>query len=473
MEKIRLSEKMEQTKWIQSIRKFMLSKTFMVIQCLIAAAFIIARGKTEGRMIILAYGVLCIGAILCIVMIFCDDVIATLLPFLLASSIAIKCYDSFDIFIKFVWFAPIPVFALLFHMIVYRQKLDWGKTWPGAAAVSVAVTLGGLGKITFAEYFNGSALYHTFGLGIGMFILYLIMNSKYHSQSKYYELRFHFSFIMTLVGTFCVFMICHHYALYWTNFLAKLSPIYFQWRNNVSTILMLTMPFAFFLSSKKYPYIFLGILQYAGILLTGSRGGALGGTVELGLCLCILIYSDVKNRKRNLILIASTVVASLALFLEPLIRFLGPVLTRLTNGDDVRMGLIRRAVEDFKSNVLFGRGLGYNGNNDVHDPAKFALCWYHSAPFQVIGSFGLLGVAAYVFQFFNRMKVVWARTTHFNITLFISYAGLFLMSLVNPGEFCPVPYGLVATLLFIICDKNNIAAENSDNTEKENIVNLI
>ena len=90
-----------------------------------------------------------------------------------------------------------------------------------------------------------------------------------------------------------------------------------------------------------------------------------------------------------------------------------------------------------------------------------------------IGSFGLLGVAAFGYQFYNRMSTVWKRVTHFNITLFISYAGLFLMSLVNPGEFCPMPYGLMATLLFIVCDKNNIAAESiSSNTENEDIVSI-
>ena len=153
----------------------------------------------------------------------------------------------------------------------------------------------------------------------------------------------------------------------------------------------------------------------------------------------------------------------------PLMRFFEPVLTRLAGGDDIREGLIHRALEDFKSNVLFGRGLGYNGNTDVHNPAKFAICWYHSSPFQVIGSFGLVGVAAFAFQLYNRMKVIWEKITVFNLTLFVSYAGLFMMSLVNPGEFCPIPYGMVATLLFIICDKNNIAPEYFPGGKEEEI----
>lgn len=467
---MKLSEKMAGNKVISAIRRFMMSKTFMIILFIIAAVFIVLRGK--GSIMPLVYGDVTLAMILCLVLVICDDIIATLFPFLLICSISIKCYDSFDIFIKFVYLAPIVLFSLLFHFIVYRRKIEIGSTWKGIAAVAVAVTIGGLGKITAAEYFKPTALFYTFGLGIGMLLVYFILNTYYREEGENYTLRFHFSFIMTMVGLFCVFIMIHHYIIYWTNFMAKLSPLFVQWRNNISTIFMLTMPFAFYLSSRKYPYIFAGVAQYIAILFTGSRGGALGGTVEFGLCLIVLIYCDIKHRKRNLIFIACTVIAALTFFLEPIMKFFTPVLLRLFDGDDIREGLISRAVEDFKSNIIFGRGLGYNGNTDVHDPKKFAICWYHSSPFQVIGSFGLVGVAAFTYQLYNRMKLVWSRITQFNLTLFVSYAGLFLMSLVNPGEFCPIPYGMLAVLFFIICEKNNAAASKRSSIAKEDIIKI-
>lgn len=475
MNKTRLSDKMEQNKTIVGVRKFILSKTFMIIQTLVAVSFVVMRDLPafEGLngYAMLGYGIVALGLITCFNLIMCDDIFSTLLPFLLATAVSIQCYDSFDFFLPFLWLVPIPVVAFFFHMIVYRKKFDWGKTWKGAAAVAVAVTLGGLGKITAPEYFNLSALYHTVGLGFGMLIVYFIINTHYKANSEHYVLRFHFAFAMTMLGMFCVFIIFNHYILFWDRFMEKMSPLNFQWRNNVSTYLMLTMPFSFFLSTKKYPYLFLGFLQYGAILFTGSRGGALGGAAELALCLFAVVYSDRKNRKKTLIMIATVVVIVLTLFTKPLLEFFVPVIMRIESVD-VRAGLMARAIEDFKSNILFGRGLGYMGNTDVHNPAKFALCWYHSAPFQVIGSFGLLGIAAFSYQLYNRMSTVWKRVTHFNITLFVSYAGLFLMSLVNPGEFCPMPYGMMATLLFIICDKNNIAAEISSNTDKEDIVKI-
>lgn len=464
--KPRLSERMEQNAAIEKMRKFLCSKTFMVIQCVIGAIFVVARGK--GNIMPLVYGNMVLGAILCFILVICDDLIATLLPFLLVSSISIKCYNSFNIYIKLLPLAPVIAAVLIFHFVVYRKKLDMGKTWPGAAAVAIAVTLGGLGKITAKEYFSGTALFYTFGLGIGMFLMYMLMNTHYQASDKY-VLRIRFSFIMMLMGLFVVFMIGHHYLLYWSNFMAKLSPLNFQWRNNASTLLMLAMPFSFYLSIHKYPFLFVGGLQYIAILFTGSRGGALGGTVECALCLIVLVYCDKKNRKKTLITLATIVTVAFSVLIMPLMKFFEPVLTRLAGGDDIREGLIHRALEDFRSNILFGRGLGYNGNTDVHNPAKFAICWYHSSPFQVIGSFGLVGVAAFLFQLYNRMKVIWEKITIFNLALFISYAGLFMMSLVNPGEFCPVPYGMMATLLFIICDKNNIAPDYLPGGKEEEI----
>lgn len=454
--------KMENSTSIQKIRQVMTSEYFMIIQCVIAAVFVSFSSKNDFTSIV--YGDILFTALCSFALIMCKDIVATLMPFLLISAMSIKCYDSFDVFIKFIWFAPALAFAILFHFIVYHKKFELGAIWKGTLFVGIAVTLGGLGKITAPEYFNGTAIFYTAGLGLGMFALYVLMNSQYEFTEKY-DLRKKFSLIMTMVGLFCVYMIVHFYIANWDTFVKSGSTLAFQWRNNVSTILMLTFPFGFFLSSKKYPFIIAGFLQYIGIMLTGSRGGTLFGTIEMGICLLVFLLADKSNRKKNLIVIGVLAAGVLALT-QPVIKFLLPVIKRFTTENSVRLGLFSRAVEDFKSNPLFGRGLGYMGNTDVHDPAKFALCWYHSAPFQVIGSFGIAGILAFSYQLYNRMTVLFKRITLFNLTLFVSYAGLFMMSLVNPGEFSPIPYGMIATLFFVLCDKNNKFSVTEKETEE-------
>ena len=127
MNKSRLSERMELNPRILALRKVVLSKTAMIIQALIAAAFVIMRGLPvfEGLgYTMLGLAIVALGAIICFNLIFCDDIISTLLPFLLATAVAIQCYDSFEFFLPFLWLVPLPVFAFFFHMIVYRKNIE-------------------------------------------------------------------------------------------------------------------------------------------------------------------------------------------------------------------------------------------------------------------------------------------------------------------------------------------------------------
>ena len=77
--------------------------------------------------------------IISLALIFCEDIFATTLPFLLLCVFVTKCYDSFDTFIGFAWMAAPAIFGLLFHFIIYRKKIRIGATLPGLNAVAAAV----------------------------------------------------------------------------------------------------------------------------------------------------------------------------------------------------------------------------------------------------------------------------------------------------------------------------------------------
>ena len=82
--------------------------------------------------------------------------------------------------------------------------------------------------------------------------------------------------------------------------------------------------------------------------------------------------------------------------------------------------------------------------------APAALGPYSQA--QIVGSMGLLCIVSYGYQFISRFWIIIKKRSAFVITLGLSYSGLFLMSQVNPGEFCPVPYALVAVLIFVLAE---------------------
>lgn len=435
---------------LEKMRTFFMSEIFMAVVCVMAAFVVITKQEI--------YGAIAFVLLISLLLVVCDDVIVTTLPFLLLSCFAAKCKDSYDIFIGFWWVVFIVVPALVFHFVYYRDKKNYsmgGSFW-AIFIVSIAVTLGGVGIISAQEYFAGVSIANVLGLGFGMLLAYFLMNASFKPSDKY-SFSDRFAKIMLVTAIFGCFMIIHHYIINIETFLARPRILQFQWRNNLSTMLMLAMPFVFYMSVKRTPYLVLGFIVYGCILLSGSRGGMLFGGIELVLCVATLIVVDKKKRKINIAILASIFI--LGLFsMSDMLLLLSKTLERFqSKGENkIRYGLYLRAIEDFKSNPITGRGIGYMGNRDIHKSVKFALCWYHSSVFQIIGSFGIIGIIAYVNQYVNRIKIFLKnRKNFFNITVFLSYIGIELMSLVNPGVFSPIPYLLIVTMYFIIINNCN------------------
>jgi O-antigen ligase len=198
------------------------------------------------------------------------------------------------------------------------------------------------------------------------------------------------------------------------------------------------------------------LLAVATILLTGSRGGLVFGLLEFAL---LIIYFAVKDKQhRKLYLTVTGIAVLLFLCLIPKwADFLDYTLERFTDmGENtIRLGLWKRSVEDFLSNPLTGRGLGYMGNRDLHKSATAALCWYHSTVPQIIGSFGIVGILSFAYQYYRRIRFFLSKRSLFSKTVLFSWIGLEMMSLVNPGIFAPV-YLLCITVLFVIVENYEV-----------------
>lgn len=216
----------------------------------------------------------------------------------------------------------------------------------------------------------------------------------------------------------------------------------------------LPIPFYYALSKNRL-FIFFGFLFYLAIVMTGSRGGLVMGGIELFLCCLFVSVYDKPLRYVTFFLCAAGLVFLAMNIKEFLHVFTASDSLSLISEKEPRVNLMIRAVKDFLSNPLFGRGLGYTGNIDFYSPVKGAANWYHMMPFQIIGSLGLVGVAAYGYQFFGRIRLIFKKPSPSSLTLGLSYAGILLMSMVNPGEFCPIPYELLAVLLFIFLELPN------------------
>ncbi len=395
-------------------------------------------------------GVLLFVILLSFLFVCCDDINVTTFPFLLLCTFSLKCYDSFDTFIVYLPLGVIPILAFVFHMVRNKRRFCIGKSFWGIVAVAIAVTAGGAFSITLEEYFSFSSLFYIAGLGVGMILAYLVMKRAFVASDSYAIVERLFA-VFYMAGCFGVVMFFSHIALEFRQI--RESGFYIQWSNNLSTMMMFFMPAPFYFALTRHrAHYWAGILFYLTIALTGSRGGFLMGGAELLLCLLALSFRDKLLRRASLL----TVIFAAFLFSF----FYGTIIdyfkisqdAGLISGEEARAHLIPAAIRDFLACPVFGRGIGYRGNQNIYLPVKGAANWYHMMIPQIIGSFGTVGILAYGYQFYGRMRLIVTKRTWCKIVLGLSYSGIFLMSQVNPGEFCPIPYELLTVLLFVFLE---------------------
>lgn len=392
-----------------------------------------------------------------------------MLPAMLLVVIATACYNSADKFTApgFIWVAVPAVFAVIFHFIKYRKPFKVGSSFFGLCAVTLAVTLGGVGRISASDYFSGTSLFYVFGLGIGMVAFYLLVKSQSEGDTPQSIAR-----IMYMVGMLAAFSIFWLYVSNWDTFIESRTLLQPQFGNNLSTLLMMALPFPLYYATKRYGDFLAAFVMYAALIMSGSMGGLIMGTVEF---VALLILFSVFYQKGiggivRRVLFLGTLVATVTL-----VWYYLPSLAKLTNfvsDENVsrtevirlimngamdngasRMKLFSRMVDDFKSNPIFGVGIGYTGNTDIYNPVKGAMNWYHMWLAQVVGSLGIVGICAYGYQLVGRVRLFIRSRSFMNFTLLMSYVGLFLMSQVNPGEFCPAPYAMLAVTYFAYIER--------------------
>ena len=191
---------------------------------------------------------------------------------------------------------------------------------------------------------------------------------------------------------------------------------------------------------------------FGAIWITTSRGGMIFGSVEFIVCCTYWIYITKRKTQRILycVFIVLTLIVSLGSTVIDIIR------DRFVDESMVgscRWVMIFEAIDRFKANPLFGSGILDNTLDYSATKKQGTMSWYHMMIPQIIGSMGLIGVAMYGYQIFARFKLIFTKTSSWSLVLGLSYLGILLMSQVNPGEFCPLPFELLTVLLFILQER--------------------
>lgn len=435
------------------LRSFFESRIFMLATVVLSACFVIFEKEAYGAIILLNVGA--------VALLFSENILSAFTPALLACSFVIKCYDSAELFFPLWWTALFPIAAIIAYLIVYRRKITVGKSFGGIVAVAVAVTLGGLFTISPSEYFSGASLYYVFMLGFGMVAAYLLLRSHI-VETERYDVFGHFVDMMVVVGAFASFVVLEYYVknLSTTLLVGELADV--QWSNNVATILMITMPFALYKTKDRIWFLPIFLVNYASLLLAASRGGWIMGTVEFLTCVAVgvLAMNMGKAKRIALIILGALFMCAAVLAVVRISDYWDGDLKFLPH-DDVRIKLFARSFEDFMENPVFGKGLGNTANSDLYNGKKGTMTWYHMMIPQIVGSLGLVGMFCYGKQMVERFAMIFRKPDAYVWTLGLSYIGIFLMSQVNPGEFCPLPYELLTVITFILIEKYNDKRESA------------
>lgn len=390
-------------------------------------------------------------AVMIYFLIFCDDLMSIVMPLMLIFLLASTYFKDMTVLMKYLPFAAVPfAAAIVFNLVHYRRPYVKGRMLYPLIAVSVALIIGGAGVIPADEYFLPIGLYYVLGLGAFMIFIYCICMSRLQNEREYDRVE-RLAKILYFVGLAAVFTVLVFCADNIETILRKGRLIFYKPRNFVSSVLLMCMPAACFYIRKSNWHILSILFMYAGMVLTGSRSGLLFGSALLLMC-AVYVYITNKSSRRlyNILLLVMLVPVGYIAYKYIPAMYSG----RLTNGslisaDETRVKFIKLGIGDFLDHPILGIGMNNQKNIGIF-PGFFAGClvFYHNILIQIPASLGIAGVAAFLWQFAERVKLSLKtrKTQYFVFTL--SYIGILMMSLTNPGILCPFPETALLVLIF-------------------------
>lgn len=441
--------------------QFFLSAVGIALELLLACAIVYFRLEVEG----VKYFLILIGMIL----ILSSDLLTILPPTLFISVFVTDCYNSASTFLAFIIPYAVSILLLLaLHIALYAKKPRLGMSFYGLIAVAVATSLSGLGVLELENIASPVSLYYIFFLGAGMLLLYILFQSVF-SERKEYSVFDKLALTLYFMGILAALIIANYYLEFegslYEQFVIHRRLVLFQSKNNLSTFLLFALPFPFYFALTRSPlHVLSGLFMYIALVFSGSHGGLLMGTIIFALCLLYLIIYG-KNFRSGWILVSLLIFLLLALsFYYILVLYGLNSVSEIFTKKVSRLDLLRRAWHDFRSAPIFGIGLTNPANTDIYKPVTGAMNWYHMMIPQIFAGMGIVGGLAWFFQLLTRLTIFIKKRDCYAGAIALSYLGLFLMSQVNPGEFCPIPYGFLAVLLFVFLEHRPDCKKKKDTT---------
>lgn len=361
-------------------------------------------------------------------------------------------------------------------------------------ALSVSFGLLAVGVVVFAvrnRRRRNAFPQKSFFMSMAIFCVAMVLNGAFNSAYTLQNLIYALNFPLALLLIYALFALYVHfdrgafqyfmYALVIAGMVISLELVLHYLLGNVivdgvivkenvvlgwavwATIggmIAFVMPACFyFAATHKRGWIFylLGIFEFICIMLSQSRGALLVGAVILLVSIVLLCIFGVNRRcNRYMTLGLAVVVGFCAIFLhEKIISVLQNFIN--TGFDDHgRYVLWKTGTEKFLKHPIFGAGFYDNGIVSEWDIQIYPF-FYHNTIVQIIGSTGIVGMAAYLWHRFATVKRVVEKPS-----LYKTYLGLCILACLG---FCMLDVMLFITYPLIFYTLILLFMEKSDEPE--------
>lgn len=437
----------------------MSNKLLIVVISMVYFVFWLLGFLTERTVHVENVALLSIGIVVMVCLITSDNInniipFIVFVPFMFARPI-----DPLTIPVMIYAACGCLVIGLIIYLIRFKPKIKLGTLFFGLCALGLGMILGGINiKSDYRLY--------QFLLMFFIVIIFLVTYVFFISSSKKVEFT-NIAFLITLLG---VFISCQTiiYYLFDCNLIEaielKLVKVGWGISNNIALMLLMTIPFTWYLCMKtnKYEFLFylaLLLIQSIVMIFTFSRGGIASFIVEV---LTILILSFVLLRKEKTKLIKYFIILSIILLTISAVtvsifiynkEIFDKIITTLTSVDletlNGRIEVYKIALSDLKDNLLFGKGFLYSmfiENNSVDE-----YMWGHNTIIQTLSTTGIFGTIGILYHFFEKYFVLFKKINFEKVILILAFAGSGLYGLMDVSYYF-INYMIILIVLFVLCE---------------------
>lgn len=395
--------------------------------------------------------------------------------FAASSAVSFTCYGRAEDFSGMAALALPLGAAIVFNIVFYRARLRWRSlsipsTFVPLAIVAVSILVGGLGLRSAEDYLSPFKLYYWLGLSVGLVAAYLVFRLLFSAVPSAEAVGKIIGSVL-LGGAVSALIILIYYVIGIREVATSLGTLSFlrenPLRNQMAQFLIPSAAIALLRSRKSRAYIPVAILIWLAALLSSSRSALLYTTVALIAAGAYLLVGKLGRERRVVSAVFGAGLACVALIpiLYALVSSRMDISSFFTGG--VRFTLWKRGLADFFESPIFGQGIVYSGNaRYAYASFPFEMEWYHNAVIQILCGLGIVGAFAYGYQAFSRIRAAVAMKGEASKEALFVYCGAILLSMTEPGIFCPVPTALLLVILFASIDRANDEARKKPRAKK-------